>query len=135
MQLVVDANILFSFFNPRSLRRSLINSLSRTHKLISPEYVFEELLRDKSRIMKASDIDASDFILFLSFLEMKMVVVPVSEYNSFMKAAEECAPHKKDLPYFALALSCNCPIWSDEKDFQTQSRIKAISTSEISKLF
>ena len=40
----------------------------------------------------------------------------------------------KDDPYFALALSLNCPIWSDEEAFKQQSRIKVFNTKKLSEL-
>ena len=53
MFLVVDANILFSFFNPKSSRRLVIKNCSKLgFKLISPDFAFEELLKDKEKIKK-----------------------------------------------------------------------------------
>jgi predicted nucleic acid-binding protein len=40
-------------------------------------------------------------------------------------------PHLKDVEYFALALKLDCPIWSNEKAFKKQSRVKVISTKEL----
>ena len=41
------------------------------------------------------------------------------------------APHAKDVPYFALALSLNCPIWSDEKSFKKQNKVEVYSTADV----
>jgi predicted nucleic acid-binding protein len=43
----------------------------------------------------------------------------------------EIAPHEEDIPCFALALALNSPIWSNEKEFKNQSKIKVFSTSDI----
>ncbi|MBC7080818.1 MAG: hypothetical protein H5T44_00975 [Thermoplasmatales archaeon] len=56
--LIVDASILFSFFKKDSLRRELIERLPYLgYKLISPDYVFEELFKEKEKIMEFSKID------------------------------------------------------------------------------
>ena len=135
MFLVVDANILFSFFNPDSSRRRIIESSSKLgFKLVSPEFAFEELLKDKEKIQEYCKIDEIEFIIFFSFLEKKIESISRSEYDKFLQEAIELAPHSKDIPYFALALSFNCPIWSDEKSFKQQSKVKVLSTEELVKL-
>ena len=134
MDLVVDANILFSFFNPESTRRMVIEASPQFEfKLISPEFGFEELVKDNERIQKYSGLDELKFIIFFSLLEKRIETVPKSEYNNFVSKAKKLAPHLKDVPYFALALSLNCPIWSDEKAFKRQSKVKVYDTSELLK--
>ena len=134
MFLIVDASVLFSFFNPDSARRYIIESSIRLDfELISPEFAFEELAKDKDRIMEYSGIDELKFILFLSLLKKKIESVPKKEYSKFLPKAEEISPHAKDATYFALALSLNCPIWSDEKSFKKQSKVKVYTTSELLK--
>ena len=41
------------------------------------------------------------------------------------------APHPKDAEYFALALRFVFPIWSNEKAFKKQSKVKVFSTSDL----
>lgn len=47
------------------------------------------------------------------------------------EAKQLLGEHLKDIPYFALALYLNCGIWSNEKRFKKQSRIKAVSTADL----
>ena len=44
------------------------------------------------------------------------------------------SPHSKDVPYFALALAFNAAIWSDEKAFKKQNKVKIFSTEELKKI-
>src|SRR3989338_2158165 len=121
MFLVIDANILFSFFNPKSARRRLIGALPRRGlKLVSPYFAFEELAKGKARIKEYAGIDEPAFIILFSLLENRIESVPEPEYSEFLLKAKNLAPHIKDVPYFALALLLNCPIWSDEKSFKEQ---------------
>ena len=48
--------------------------------------------------------------------------------------AKEISPHLKDVEYFALALKLGCGIWSREKAFRDQSRVKVYSTGELLEL-
>lgn len=130
--LVVDANVLFSFFKEDSSRRKLVINLSVLgEELISPQYCFDELAGDKERVKRYSGIDDEQFSKLLSTLEMFILPVSETEYSEFAHEAETLAPHQKDVPYFALALLKNCPIWSDEKTFKKQGKVKVATTSEL----
>ena len=134
--LAVDASILFSFFKKDSSRRYLIEELPNCGcRLISPDFALEELLENKERIMEFAGTKESGFMFLFSLLERKIETSPKSEYEEFLPKAEKISPHgeytHKDDPYFALALSLNSAIWSDEKAFKKQSRVKAFSTHEL----
>lgn len=137
-ELIVDANILFSFFNPNSLRfRVLEELLYRGVRLISPDFVIEELLNNKEKIKNSAKISEEKFNLAFSSLKNELEIIPEQGYKSFLAEAKKLSPHnnKKDDPYFALSLSLNkCPILSDEKAFKNQSMIKVFSTKELLEL-
>ena len=133
--LVVDANILFSFFKKDSLRRELIERLPNYGwKLISPDYVMEELLNEKERIMKFSEIDEISFLFLISLLQRKIETIPKENFDNWIDEAMKISPHFKDVPYFALALAFNAAIWSDEKAFKKQNKVKIFSTEELKKI-
>ena len=72
------------------------------------------------------------FILLCEVLE----VIPKSEYERFLSEAKNLLPeHPKDGPYFALALKLSIPIWSSEKRFKKQSKVKVFPTHELKELF
>lgn len=134
INLIVDANILFSFFKTDSLRRDLIEKLPNLgYKLISPDFVMEELLKEKDKIMKFAKINEIGFLFLFSLIERKIETIPWKEYEKWMEKAKKIVPHKKDIPYFALALSLNAAIWSDEKAFKKQNKVKIFSTEELKK--
>ena len=137
MFLIVDASILFSFFNPDSARRLVIESSSGLgFNLISPDFAFDELTKDKDEIQKYSGISELEFIIFFSLLEKKIESFSNDMYKLFLSDANKISPHgkqTKDDPYFALALALNCAIWSDEKAFKKQSKIKVFNTPELLK--
>ena len=132
MPLVIDANVLFSFFKEDSSRRKLVINMSLLgEELISPQYCFDELADDKERVKRYSGIDDKQFSKLLSTLETFILPVSETEYLEFAHEAEMLAPHQKDAPYFALALLKNCTIWSDEKAFKKQGKVKVVTTAEL----
>ena len=136
--LIVDASILFSFFKKDSIRRRLIEGLSEFgSRLICPEFAFKELSDKKERIKKFGKVNELGFAFLFSLLDRKIESFPKNSYNEFLPEANKISPHKElteDDPYFALALSLNCPIWSDEGAFKEQSRVKIFNTKELFEL-
>lgn len=131
-QLVIDANILFSFFESDSARRGMVKKLRRSGcRLSSPDYVFEELTRDRDRIKKFANIPETEFTFLLSLLERTIDTVDRERYEKELDAGSEVSPHGKDVPYFALALHLNSAIWSDEKGFKEQGEVPVYSTSDL----
>jgi len=133
--IVIDANILFSFFKKESLRRELIERLPNYGcKLISPDYVIAELLNEKEKVMQFSGIDETGLLFLISLIQRKVETISKENYEKWLDDAMKISPHKKDVPYFALALAFNAAIWSDEKAFKKQNKVKIFSTEELKKI-
>lgn len=133
MELVVDANILFSFFRDNPVRFIIINSDLIGLKLFSPAHSLDELKNNIPDLVKYTKKSSSDIELIIEELRKFISIIPSSEYEEFKSKARPLAPHKsdKDLPYFALALKLNCPIWSNEPEFKEQSKIKIFNTQDL----
>jgi predicted nucleic acid-binding protein len=130
--LVVDANILFSFFNKSSARRKImLDVLNNGCRLQSPDFVIDELSKNKERILKFSRISGSAFDEMLAELHSAIETVPSVEYIGFLCKARDLSPHAKDDAYFALALFSNNPIWSDEVEFKKQKSVIVFTTNEL----
>jgi len=137
MELVIDANILFSVFKPDSFTRDFFKVLYfRGAKLIIPGYGLDEVFSLKDKICRFCGIDESEFMTSFVLLCEILTVVPKSEFDYCIPRAKELlSEHPKDVPYFALALSLNCAIWSNEKRFKQQSIVSVFSTQELKELF
>ena len=134
MILIVDANVLFSALIKRSFTFDLFESLSgRGFDLHSPQYLLEEIETKRDRLLEYSKLMPSELDFAAELLLGKIKIISKSEYESFLSEAKDLAPHIKDVAYFALALSLNCAIWSDEKAFKKQDKVKVYSTSELFK--
>ena len=134
MILIVDANVLFSALIKRSFTFDLFESLSGGgFDLHSPQYLLEEIETKRNRLLEYSKLMPSELDFVAELLLGKIKIISKSEYESFLSEAKDLAPHIKDAAYFALALSLNCAIWSDEKAFKKQDKVKVYSTSELFK--
>lgn len=129
---VVDANILFSFFQADSGRRRLIKRLrSDGCQLLSPDYVLEELTAEKERISRFADLSEHEFVFLFSLLERTVTTIERERYNDRLADAKRLAPHQKDVPYFGLALYGDIPIWSDESAFREQDAVPILTTQTL----
>ena len=135
MKLVVDANILFSFFRNNPVRFIIINSQSLNLQLFSPSHGIDELRGNIPDLIKYSKLSNHEILSLIEKIKEFISVCSSSEYKEFESEAQKLSPHKsnKDVPYFALALKLNCSIWSNEPAFKKQSSIKIFNTEELRK--
>lgn len=133
MQLVVDTNILLSFFRENPVRFIIVNSKLLEVKLFTPEYVIDELKNNESDVLKYSKLNSSQFNETLSDLSNFIEIVPKTSFNIFESQAKQLI-HDKDVPIFALALKLDCIIWSNEPGFKKQSSVKILNTEDLREL-
>lgn len=131
MRLVVDANVLFSFFKKESVTRELLTSFE-IFELYTPSLGIKELLKNREEICRKSGISEPEFKEAMEDMDLFVGTVPDENFKDFGSEAKEIlGEHIKDIPYFALALSLNCGIWSNEKRFKKQSGVKVFSTADL----
>lgn len=133
MKLVVDANILFSFFKKGSATRKFILSHPEL-ELFTPVYVFKELDTHRGEVESKSKINDRVFELTKERLLVYVNRVPLSEFKKFWGDAKRVSPDPDDAQYFALALKLNCPIWSEDRKLKRQTRVRVVSTTELIEL-
>ena|SRR3989344_212212 len=131
MQLVLDANIVFSFFRDNPVRFILLNSNRLGVQLVSPSYVLEELRNNIPDLVKYTKLPPNEVESILSVLDDVLELVPQATYKQYESKARSVSPHDKDIPYFALALFLNCGIWSNEPRFKRQSVVAVFNTREV----
>jgi len=141
MKLVIDANVLFSFFKKESIVRELIldPGLKYNLELFTPDYVLEELVRHKDEICSKFGITPADFDIMFFSLELFVKVVSGLVFNDFLPRAEEIlSSHKKDVPYAALSLyfkskGYEVVLWTQEKKLKDleEHGIRVLSISEL----
>ena len=129
MKIVVDTNILFSFFWKDShTKRLMINSNS---ELISSEFALEEIRKYYKEIITKAKISEDYFNEELRKLKLIVKFIKKEEYLNFVKVAEEISPDKKDAEFLALALKFSCYLWSNDSLLKNQNKVRVLSTEDL----
>jgi len=131
MRLVTDSNILFTFFWKNSYTRKLF--INQDLELISPEFSLEEIKKYSEEIIRRAKISKKEFKDIRRELALMVEFIPLEEYSEYLKKASEISYDKDDVDFIALALKLKCPIWSNDKEFKKQNKIKVYSTLEVLK--
>ena len=139
--LVIDTNVLFSFFRKDSPTAAVITGgHAGTLKLFTPELARTELKKYKPLICSKSGILPEDFDLLLALLEHFVEHIPFDEYKEQLTEAaaladkltlNEKAEFFDDIDFFALSLTLHCPIWSNDKLLKKQQTVDVLSTGEL----
>ena len=142
MRIVVDSNVLFTFFWSDSIFREL--STIKDIEFFSPEYALEEINKYSKEITKKAHIYSKDFKKIIKELANIVNFISLEEYSNFFRPAKELTLNfskeqeyefLKDLDFYALALKLKCPIWSNDALFKKQQKVVVLNTKEIIDLF
>lgn len=130
MDLVVDANILFSALIKDGLNYQFLFD-DRFH-LFTPEYIFAEFENHKEEIIEKTERTTEEFFRLIEILKRRMIIIPLEELTEYINKAEQITPDPNDFVYFALALKLKCAIWSNDKELKNkQNIIKVYNTSDL----
>ena len=132
MKLVIDTNILFSFFWENSFTRNLL--ISKKFDLISPEISLKEIQKYSKDIIKRTKTNKKIFIKYYNNLKKVVTFINEKEYSSFLEEADKISPDKTDSHFFALCLKNNCHLWSKDSLLKKQNKVQVFSTEEIIEL-
>ncbi|MFA6022840.1 MAG: PIN domain-containing protein [Candidatus Pacearchaeota archaeon] len=132
MKLIIDANILFSaLIKEQGITRKLI--LNDKLILISPDFIIEEFLEHLEELENKTGVKTE--ILKEKIKELlrlsNIKLISEKNYINSIKQAEKISPDIGDIPYFAIALKFNIPIWSNDKLLKSQDKVKIYSTEEL----
>ncbi len=133
MELVIDANILFSALIRDGYIRRLI--LLSNHPFFVPEFILEEINKHKNVILEKTNLTEEDLkdIFDLIVENANIKIIPKEDFKNYLESAKEIFHDANDIHYLALALKLKCLIWSNDKDFKKQDKIKIFSTDELLK--
>lgn len=132
MFLVVDSNVLFSFFRRGSATAKIFNEMQLG--MFSPEYALTEIKKHADEIRKKAGISAEEFNELKERLVLLVEFVPEQEYKGYLKEAAKLLADKDDSDFLALALKLGISMWSNDKSLKGQSRVIVLDSEEIIKL-
>ena len=134
MELVVDASVLFAALIGKGRTNDLF--FEKKLKLVALPYLVEEFNKNIGTMAKICNSSESEVIEVFKILKERIEIFPIFKFPPEIQSkAERLAPHRKDVPYFALALHLGCSIWSREEDFKKQGEVKVYFTPELVDMF
>ncbi|MBS3101566.1 PIN domain-containing protein [Candidatus Woesearchaeota archaeon] len=135
MNIIIDSNELFSALIKDSITRKII--LEYASFFLFPSFIFEEMQKHKTELLKKSRMSGEDFSKLLQLILKKVVIVPNEVLIPYRKEAFEIVKNidPDDVLFVACALAYhNSIIWSNDRKLKKQSRVKVLNTKEIIKL-
>ena len=131
MQLVIDANILFSALIKAGATRRIL--LLSENDLYAPEFTVEEFKKHLLELQKKTRLPREElmqnFETLMQLAEIKLV--PFEEFKHKRALAKNISPDEDDVAYLALALHLQCALWTQDKQLKKQDRVKVITTKEL----
>ncbi|MBS3140591.1 putative toxin-antitoxin system toxin component, PIN family [Candidatus Woesearchaeota archaeon] len=132
MKLVIDTNRIIAALITNSASRKIIKNID--YQFIAPDYSLEEIRKYKDEICKKSELDEEEFAVLLDLIFNNIKIISKLDYIDFIAEAEELIKIRdiKDAPFLALAIAEKADeIWSEDKDFLVQNRIKIYTTEDL----
>ena len=133
MDLVVDANIIFSALIRHSVTAKLL-FVDDLH-LHAPEFLLDEVQKHHRYLSDKTHRSKDEFESIFEVFKRRIVFIPKDYFNSYLEKADKVSPDPDDSIYFAAALRMNISIWSNEKRLKRQDKIKIYTTQELYDMF
>ncbi|MBS3128740.1 PIN domain-containing protein [Candidatus Woesearchaeota archaeon] len=131
MKLVVDSNIIIAALIKDSVTRKLLTHLDA--ELFTIKITEQEIKKYKEELCKKAGIDEQTFSLITEKIYDKMIILDDNLISTKIQEAKKIMDHidAKDTPFIAAALAIKAAIWSDDKHFQKQNKVKIYKTNEL----
>lgn len=134
-KLVLDTNILISALIKDSTTRKMIFHFPGELYFIS--FSKEEIQKYEVLLLRKTKKDKEEFERILGSIINKLIILNEKDVALMMEEAKKIMDKidPDDTPFIAAALLANADIWSDDKHFEKQNKIKVWKTSEVYKIF
>ena len=129
--LILDTNVLFSFFGKTSTRELIYELYEMGVNMYTPRFARDELEKLRDIIKKKAKINDSEFELIITHMFSMITEVPLIIYADKVEEAKKISPDPDDVDFVALALKYNCKIWTLDKALLSEDRIPTIATGDI----
>lgn len=131
MKLVLDSNILFTFFWEKAVIHTI---LEQNILFYAPEFALEEIKKYKQEIKQKTKLSEADFKEKQKLLTVRISFIPPKMYTSFLSQALHISPDKEDIDFIALTIALDCGLWSNDNALKEIQKIDIYSTKELIEL-
>ena len=132
MRLVVDTNRIIAALAKDSTSRKIL--FSDEIDFLTTEVTNHEILEHRQELLEKTRLTEDQLNIALSLLFSRILIVSDIVVESKMKEAERIMHtiDPDDTPFIALALAVeNDGVWSDDRHFQQQTRIRIWKTKDL----
>ena len=132
MKLVIDSNRIIAALVKDSYSRKII--LHSDLELLAINMSQKDIQKYRKDILSKAKITEEQFNSVFEKLNERMIKLDDAIIQGKMKEAKEIMDKvdKDDTPFIAAALATKADIWSDDKHFEKQNRIKIWKTKDLS---
>lgn len=133
MKLIVDTNVLISALIKDSTTRKIITHIDAG--LYSPKFLQEEVEKHKKEILRKANLNETEFKVLFDQIKSKIIFLEF-DFLKFKYEEEEKIMDEKDpddTPFIAAALTVGADVWSDDKHFRKQNKVKVWKTEDLMK--
>ena len=129
MKLVVDTNILISAIIKKGETRRILFDFG--FDFVTPAYSISEIRKHQDEICQKAGTEDMEFEHLLEILFRYVKIINPELYSSYLEEASGLITDSKDVPFLACALAMQCGIWSNDKGFKKQSKVKVWTMKEL----
>lgn len=120
-ELVIDTNIVFSSLIPKESKiREIL--FDKQYRFFSPNFLLTEIFIHKEKLLRISHLSSDNIYSFFNDIIENISFVPLDMISKFSRkeAYELCKEvDMKDIPFIALSLELNIPLWTGDKKIDT----------------
>ncbi len=114
--LVLDANILVRAVLGQRVFK-LLNQYYNTTTFFAPEEAFDDAHKYLPQIFESRNLDWHLGAAVLNQLPSLVQCMNIDVYSEFESTAKKRIRDIRDWPVLALALTLDCPVWTEDQDF------------------
>jgi len=129
VKLVADANVLFSALIRRGLTRRLW--FNPALELCSPRFVVAESVKHSRELREKYAGSEEEYSRLFGLLLRQVRLVSDDDLKPYLPAAASLSDDASDWLYLACALAEDAALWSNDKGFKKQGRVRVFSTAEL----
>jgi predicted nucleic acid-binding protein len=131
LRIVVDTNILFSYFWEKSITKRIINL--QPFEFYTPNFAFQEIKKYKKEIILKTKITEKEYLKIILELKNKIIIINEKEYFSKIKNITH-VPDVNDIDFIALSNNLDKVLWSNDKKLKEQNYTLVLNAEELLKI-
>ena len=133
MRLVIDANSLFAALIKDGTSRKVL--FAEGVEYLTPEGLMTAFTKHYEEIRAKANGQKKDFDELCRLSLGRITIVKKDYYIDYVIPASRLTVDKEDWQFLALALADGCDIWTSDKWFAGQNRVRIRTTAELAKEF